>query len=125
MSKITVPTYINLVDRGNGRAPKGAARISPDDNFWGGWIEEEDYRLHSWIDEAEEDKGYSVRYANITVDMDEEMESLLRAHRNGDVVCYDSDPSVVVMADEDGGCPELEIFWAVKYRGGIGICQEG
>lgn len=117
---ITIPTYINLVDRGSGSAPEGAARISANTRWNEAWIEAEDFRFESWIDEADGDE----RYAYISVSLDQETERLLDAYNDGLALCYDQDPLVKVLDWESGGNPPLEIYWAVKYRGGLDICED-
>lgn len=79
---------------------------------WRAWIEPQDYSFVRWLDEPDEEHQLAI----ISLEWTDEMETLLKAYPN---ICYDNDPNVCLLADEDGGNIDLEIFWAVTYRGGL------
>ena len=104
-----------IINRGQSVvAPIGAAAVIGESPFSGWWIEPEDFEIISFADDT---------HATIEVAWTQEMNTLLTAYSRGEVLCYDGDPDVRITDPESGGNPKLEIFWAVKYRGGLDIVR--
>ncbi len=115
MSTLHISTYLN---RGaSSKAPLGAAKVSAEAGWDSSWIEPENFE----IDHFEDDEFDGEQYTQIIIELDKKTETLIDAYRAGKVLVFDGDFDVQITADEDGGNPELEIFWAVKYRGSLSV----
>jgi hypothetical protein len=115
MQKLELIGYIKTAEQVKpGWAPKGAVRVGEvgEREPWGGWVAPEDYRFVGWLDADET----NPRPATISLEITPEMATLMAAYPD---ICYDEDSNVRPLAEEDGGNVDLEIFWAVTYRGGL------
>jgi hypothetical protein len=118
MKKLQVHNAI-INDGYSMRAPNGAAAVMGEGMFDGSWIEPEDFSIIEIESQYYANDGTIL--ATIEIEWTDEMEALLSAYEGGDLVCYDGDPDIPLTDPESGGNPELEIFWAVKYRGGLAV----
>ena len=115
--KTQLTGYVKMSEQKHaGWAPQGAVLVGQvgDSEPWGAWIEPGDYRLIAWEDD--DDDSLDPRPATIEVDITEEMQQLIAAWP---AICYDGDENVKPLGDEAGYDLDIEIFWAVTYRGGL------
>lgn len=114
--KTQLTGYVKVSEqKHNGWAPQGAVLVGQvgDREPWAGWIEPDDYSFVAWADDADD---ADPRPAIIELEMTDEMTELIAAWP---AICYDGDPEVKPLSDEDGYDLAVEVFWAVTYRGGL------
>ena len=114
--KTQLTGYVKMSEQKHaGWAPQGAVLVGQvgDSEPWSAWIEPEDYRFIAWEDE---DDSLDPRPATIEIEVTDEMKQLIAAWP---AICYDGDENVKPLGDEAGYDLDIEIFWAVTYRGGL------
>jgi hypothetical protein len=100
------------------RAPAGVFLIDPDGS---GYIHPE----HIVRAEPRGETHYrGGQFHNVTLDLSDEAEELLAAYNRGERLCYDADPEAKFPTPDNYGGPVAELFWAVTYRGGLGLAPK-